>query len=262
MRSVLVIDDDLGMCEMFADALHSAGYDVVTANTGQKGLNLARSRPFDVILADLRLPDMSGVDVLRMLRAEREDVPLVIMTAFASVVSSVAALKLGALDYIEKPLGDTDLVEVVNSAANASAARRTPHMTATLCSNAIGDAGNSRDARVTWALGTIERRYEEFDLSSADVAREVGVSIGHFCVLLKRETGHTFGTHLHRCRVAKAKKRLRETTRSIKEIAFSVGYRTTKQLDRHFLRHGRTTPIAYRRRFWHERNDEDALLRT
>jgi YesN/AraC family two-component response regulator len=249
MHSVLVIDDDLGTREGFDRILHLAGFDVATAETGSQGLTMARTRSFSVILADLRLPDMSGIDVLRSLRAVRDQVPLVIVTAFGSVKSAATAFKLGALDYVEKPLIGEDLVELVQSAAHAFASRPAAD-NAPEASQAAKESPISGDARVRAALQAIERRHSECDLSVGDIAREVGLSTGHFCVLLKRETACTFCVHLHQRRVVEAKKRLQETTLAIKEIAFRVGYSSTRQLDRHFLRFSGLAPMEFRRRFW------------
>lgn len=121
MPRVLVIDDDTGVLDTFPLLLQHAGYDVLAASTGCQGLELARRRVADVILADLVLPDISGLDVLRQLAAERIDTPVVIMTGHASISSAVEATKLGAVDYVLKPLIDEDVVRAVQRGLAARA---------------------------------------------------------------------------------------------------------------------------------------------
>jgi YesN/AraC family two-component response regulator len=250
MHTVLVIDDDLGTRDGFGRILQIAGFEVATAPSGHEALVMAKTRPFSAILCDLRLPDMSGNDVLRALRAQCVNVPLVVVTAFGSVASAAEAFKLGALDYVEKPLPDDDLIELVTSAINASATRASAHHTPSEIPRNLSNLPTSIDPRVTAASQAIERRFGEFDLSLADISREVDLSVGHFSLLLKSETGYTFLIHLHKRRVIEARKRLEATLLPVKEIAFRVGYRSTRQLDRHFLRFCGLTPMAYRRSFW------------
>jgi DNA-binding response OmpR family regulator len=116
MQTVLLIDDDLGTLETFSMALSLSNYDVVTADTGLQGFRAAmRGRP-SLVIVDLRLPDMSGLDVLRRLRDEGETVPFILVTAFPSTESIVEAMRLGAVDCVEKPLPIDRLVSLVDNA--------------------------------------------------------------------------------------------------------------------------------------------------
>jgi FixJ family two-component response regulator len=116
MPQVLLIDDDRGTLEGFAGVLRCGGFDVATAETGREALSVVqRNRP-DLVLADLRLPDLSGVEVLRELRAEHISVPLIIVTGFGSAHSAVEAIRAGACDFVEKPLIGDELLRVVERA--------------------------------------------------------------------------------------------------------------------------------------------------
>jgi FixJ family two-component response regulator len=116
MQQVLVIDDDRSTLEGFAGVLRYGGFDVATAETGREGLSAVQRHPPDLVLADLGLPDLSGVDLLRELRAERIGVPLVIVTGFGSTRLAVEAIRAGACDFVEKPLVGDDLLRVVERA--------------------------------------------------------------------------------------------------------------------------------------------------
>ena len=101
---VLVVDDDEGIRSFVAESLERDGHDVVTAADGKAALAAAREEPFDVVITDLRMPEVDGMTVVRTLRTEQPDVELVVLTAFGEVATAVEAMKLGVLDYLQKPL--------------------------------------------------------------------------------------------------------------------------------------------------------------
>ena len=98
--------------------LHGAGYTVQTAGTGEEGLELARGNAYDVILSDMRMSGISGIDVLRRLRDQHVDSAFIIMTGFGTVDTAVEAMKLGAVDFVQKPFFRDELLMRVRSAAD------------------------------------------------------------------------------------------------------------------------------------------------
>jgi two-component system, NtrC family, response regulator HydG len=118
MSRILVIDDDPGVRESMERMLRMAGYTVQAAPTGEEGFALARGGAFDVILSDMRMPDISGLDVLRRLRDVRVDAAFIIMTGFGTVDTAVEAMKLGAVDFVQKPFFRDELLMRVRSAAD------------------------------------------------------------------------------------------------------------------------------------------------
>ena len=117
MSRILVIDDDSAVRESIERMLRSAGYTVHTAPSGEEGLILARGGSFDVILSDMRMPGLSGLDVLRKLREHRVDSVFMIMTGFGTVDTAVEAMKLGAVDFVQKPFFRDELLMRVRAAA-------------------------------------------------------------------------------------------------------------------------------------------------
>ncbi len=97
--------------------LSQAGFTVRVAETGEEGFQLARDGAFDVVLSDMRMPGLSGLDVLRQLRDVRVDASFIIMTGFGTVDTAVEAMKLGAVDFVQKPFFRDELVMRVRSAA-------------------------------------------------------------------------------------------------------------------------------------------------
>lgn len=98
--------------------LRAAGYTVQSVATGEEGFELAKSDGFDVILSDMRMLGLSGIDVLRKLRDARVDASFIIMTGFGTVETAVEAMKLGAVDFVQKPFFRDELLMRVRSAAD------------------------------------------------------------------------------------------------------------------------------------------------
>jgi len=122
--SVLIIEDDPDGGLSVKEAIEDAGFNTDLVANGQDGLKLFKKGAFDVVLSDLALPDIDGIAVLEQIRMLNAEVPVIIMTAFGSIDSSVQALKAGAYDYITKPLDLTDLQAKVARAAEAYSLRK------------------------------------------------------------------------------------------------------------------------------------------
>jgi two-component system, NtrC family, response regulator HydG len=118
MSRILVIDDDPGVRESMERMLRSGGYTVHSAASGEEGFDLARGGVFDVILSDMRMAGMSGLDVLRKLRDGRVDAAFIVMTGFGTVDTAVEAMKLGAVDFVQKPFFRDELLMRVRAAAD------------------------------------------------------------------------------------------------------------------------------------------------
>ncbi len=106
---ILVVDDELSMREMLRIVLRRDGYEVVLAESGREAIERLRTEPFDLLLSDIRMPDVSGVDVLRTAKALDPGIVAFMMTAFASTDTAVEAMRLGALDYFTKPFSMDEL---------------------------------------------------------------------------------------------------------------------------------------------------------
>jgi len=113
---ILVIDDEENMLELYSRILGKEGYKVTTALTAEEALDLFRSKVFDLIIADLALPGMNGVELLKKVKEEDPDIPYILITAYGTVESAVEAMKLGAFDYIPKPFQTEELKIVIKKA--------------------------------------------------------------------------------------------------------------------------------------------------
>jgi two-component system response regulator HydG len=117
MSRILVIDDDTGVRDSMERILRTAGYTVQSAPSGEEGFVLASGGAFDVILSDMRMPGISGLDVLRKLRERGVDSVFIIMTGFGTVDTAVEAMKVGAVDFVQKPFFRDELLMRVRAAA-------------------------------------------------------------------------------------------------------------------------------------------------
>jgi DNA-binding NtrC family response regulator len=112
---VLIVDDDAGLRESFRLILED-GYELVEAADGRQALEIVRNREIDLVLLDIRLPEMDGIEVLERIKAMDEQVEVILVTAVKTVRTAVAAMKLGAFDYLTKPFEEDDLLAVVRRA--------------------------------------------------------------------------------------------------------------------------------------------------
>jgi DNA-binding NtrC family response regulator len=121
---LLVIEDDEVLRQLLIDVLSEQGYRVEAAETGEEGLNAMERDVFDVILLDINLPGMDGMDVLRLAPARQPDAQVVMMTAFGTVDTAVEAMKQGAFDYINKPFSTDELLLTIRRALEEQELRR------------------------------------------------------------------------------------------------------------------------------------------
>lgn len=236
MPTVLVIDENRATLDTFGQALRGAGFSVALAATGQEGLKLAGQRAIDLVIADLRLPDVADVEILKQLRQTLADVPLIV-TGLASTASAVEAGKLGAVDYFEKPVYPDQLVRMARTHVPAPA-------------SPIPFAAPRISPQIHRAMHAIEHRYMEPSLHVSTLAHDLGVSTEHLCRVLKRHTGLTFVTLLRRTRVRAACRLLQTTTLSMKEIAGRAGFSSASRFDRDFKIVCGVSPSEYRAGCW------------
>jgi len=113
---ILFIDDDAAGREVALFNLRKAGYEVASASDGQEGLDAFAAAPFDLVITDVKMPGVSGLEVLRRVRAAAPDVPVLVITAFGNVETAVRAMKEGAYDFIGKPFHRDQLLLSVEKA--------------------------------------------------------------------------------------------------------------------------------------------------
>ena len=122
--SVLIIDDEVDMCEMLSHVLNQAGFITYAAHDGNTGLEIFNKELPSVVILDLRMPGMNGMDVLKQIKHTGSETPVIIITAHGQIQSAVEAIKHGAYNYFNKPFNNEEVVLTVEKALEERAMRQ------------------------------------------------------------------------------------------------------------------------------------------
>jgi two-component system NtrC family response regulator len=107
---ILVVDDEEGMCEFLQYLLEGEGYEVDVAHSGDGALDKVEDGSFDLVLADIKMPGIDGLEMLRHMREADENTVVIVMTGYSSLETAIKAIKYDASDYLTKPFDDPDAV--------------------------------------------------------------------------------------------------------------------------------------------------------
>ncbi|TRZ77910.1 MAG: sigma-54-dependent Fis family transcriptional regulator, partial [Deltaproteobacteria bacterium] len=124
MAKILVVDDDEGIREFLEIMLTREGYDVTTAPDATKALNRCKKENFDLILTDLRMPKVDGIEFLKAVKDISQETMVILITAYASPETAVSAMKEGAYDYVEKGFDIEDIKNIISGALDKKGVKR------------------------------------------------------------------------------------------------------------------------------------------
>jgi len=113
MKRILLIDDDINLAKVIGYQLRKNGFEVVTSNSGRDGLRIFNEQKFDIVITDIQMPGITGIDLLGEVRRQDKDVVVIIITAYGSIENAIEACRLGADDYLTKPFGQEQLMFVI-----------------------------------------------------------------------------------------------------------------------------------------------------
>jgi CheY-like chemotaxis protein/tRNA A-37 threonylcarbamoyl transferase component Bud32 len=119
LGAILVVDDDLGLCRYLRTLLTRVGYEVDSTEDGEKAIEILKKQRYDLVITDLTMPNVGGMELLESIKASGIDTDVLVMSAAGSIPRAVQAIKLGALNYIEKPVERSALLEEVRAAFRA-----------------------------------------------------------------------------------------------------------------------------------------------
>ena len=173
--TLLIIDDEEAMCRLVTGIFNAEGLTVVAAHDGQSGLEIAATLHPDVVLADLRMPGISGFDVLERLKADMPALPTIMLTGSSDVKNAVRAMRLGAFDYLTKPFDREEIVLIVRRALETRALRQEVQ---DLRRHVGRNAGDHLAAQMG-SSDKIRRLIEQVEM----------VAVSNFTVLVLGETG-------------------------------------------------------------------------
>jgi len=173
--TILIIDDEPHLPHQFARFLERRGYEVYTAANGEAGLEELQKNSIDLVLLDVRLPKMGGLEVLKQIRKTDQELPVIMLTAYGDVKTAVEAMKLGASDYLIKGFDLAELMLVVQRALETSAMYRELRQL---------KREHSDNYHFNYIVGHSERMREIFD-TVARITRSGGIA----SVLITGESG-------------------------------------------------------------------------
>lgn len=116
MKRILIADDDVDICLLLSRYLSKNGFDTLTAGNGKKALELIIKEPISLLISDFRLGDMDGLELLTKVKEINGTIPVIIMTGYSDIRSAVKIIKLGAVDYVTKPLFPEEILHTINKA--------------------------------------------------------------------------------------------------------------------------------------------------
>ena len=111
--NILIVDDDRSLRKMLAFVLAKEGYRVEEAVNGVDALKKLKGRTFDLVISDIRMPDLNGIELLKKIKTHDQDLPVIMITAYATTNDAIEAMKLGAEDYIMKPFSLDELKIII-----------------------------------------------------------------------------------------------------------------------------------------------------
>lgn len=120
MHKILVIDDDEIIRDAVQAFLKAVGFNVMVTATGRSGVDMIKEENFDIVMTDLVMPEMSGIEVLKEIKSSKKQLPVIVMTAFGTIQTAVEAMRLGAFDYVTKPFVMEELMIVIKRAIDVT----------------------------------------------------------------------------------------------------------------------------------------------
>jgi YesN/AraC family two-component response regulator len=222
---ILIVDDEEPLRRMCRQILNVRGYEVDTAGNGEEALTMAAETEYDIVLLDLKMPIMGGLECLHRLKDAGCRAEIVMITGYGNVPAAVDAMKAGACDFIEKPFMPEDLHAMLQDILVRRERR----------------ADLSDDPVVAY----IQQHATEIG-SRKDVANRLGVSLERISTRVQEVTGRSFRQFLHACRLDLAKRLLETTELDISAISQRTGFQTIQHFSRVFSKRAGISPKNYR----------------
>jgi YesN/AraC family two-component response regulator len=240
---MLVVEDEPAIREGVLTTLKKWGekqpdiWQFVAAASGPEGLEIARSRPVDFMICDIRLPGMSGIDMLEKLRQENCETPAILLTGYAEFEYARKALSLGVVNYLLKPVDQLQLIEAVEEALEKEniGLRRPREAEAARHNETIRNA-----------LALIAERLKDPDFTLKELADHVHLNANYLSTLFRESTGMTFSDYLTRQRLNMAKRLLLGTDKKVYAIAEETGFSSAKYFIKVFREIEGETPREFR----------------
>ncbi len=252
MIKILIADDESyerSLLGEIIDKRFGREAEIRMAENGRLAVDAAALWAADVALMDIEMPGVNGIDAARQILAQRPECKIIFVTAYSLFEYAHEAVKLGACDYILKPVEADDVERAVRRAAAQSEAQRQLEAVAASSADLL-DSADSYD-KTNLLMGKVKKylqhNYMACDISLDSVSAILNLNSAYFSTLFKRTFGVNFLDYLTELRMEAAKNLLADPLRSTAEVAGMVGYESANYFTRAFKKKVGMTPTDYRR---------------
>ena len=251
MIKILIADDERYEREMLAEIIdkrfpHDAQCRMV--ENGRQSVDVAALWGADIILMDIEMPGINGIDAAKLILAQRPDCKIIFVTAYSLFTYAHEAVRLGACDYILKPVNADDVERSIRRAMDQTEAHR---QLEEMAPAAALLEGNSAYDKTTLLMGKVKKylqhNYMMYDISLDSVSAILNINASYFSAQFKRAFGVNFVDYLTDLRMNAARELLMDPFRATAEVASMVGYESPNYFARAFKKKTGMTPTEYRR---------------
>lgn len=238
MLKVIVVEDEELVRKGIVLTVDWGSMDCVVvgeASNGAEGIEIAQKHKPDLIITDVRMPVMDGVEMIRRLQEQSSTASYIILTAYSDFTYAHNALKLGVADYLLKPFTDQDFEQAVEKVKSKQAQHSAAAQSPLPILRFNLEKGN-KSKYVEQAVAYIRQNYSNPDISVSMVAEYLDISEGYLSRIFKKETDYTFINYLTHYRIHSAMNLLKDTRMKIYEVADKVGYLDTTYFSTLFKR--------------------------
>jgi YesN/AraC family two-component response regulator len=264
MKTVLVIEDEAQTRNIFLQCLEFEGFRALGAENGTGGIELVQQQHPDLVVCDIMMPDIDGYSVLSTLRKSQDTaaIPLIFLTAKVTMADLRQGMELGADDYLTKPCTVEQFLVAINTRLNRQAQlaqlyQQKPPQTYHSASQEARHSGilaadTDTDIfphcpKLETVFHFIEENFHR-SINLSDVAKKAGYSAAYLTNLVQAETGRSVKQWIIERRMAEARKLLKQTTQSVRQVAEASGYSDAGYFSRQFRQSHGATPLAWRQR--------------
>lgn len=240
-KNILVIDDEQGILDSIEELFNDT-FNVYKAKDGKEGLDLFKSLPINLVMLDLKLPGMEGLDVLRHIREFSKTVPVIVLTAHSTIERAERCADLMVYGYIRKPFDSFDLLKRVRERLNENT-----DMADIETNHSIFASANGLSNPIKQSVKFINNHFRK-PIGSKDVAAQILVSREYIGKKFKKELGHSINEYINRLRIEKSKQLLLQN-RDIKlsQVSHQLGFKSESHFLRIFKKYTGMTPNAFKK---------------
>lgn len=240
MKKILIVDDEkyirIGISAVLTNYFHDK-YQIELAKNGKEALELIEKIKFDMIITDINMPFINGIDLIKELRKTDESIGIVVISGYDEFEYARQCMKYGVKNYLLKPINNDELIEIVKENIGKEES---------IVLDPIGlEDKKVEDIYIERAKGYIEKNYYK-DINMAVVSNYVSLNYSYFSSLFNKLSGMNFSDYLNFVRVEKSKVLLKNIDYKIHEISDMVGYKNSKHFTKNFKKFEKITPMEFR----------------